>query len=109
MEQPRDIVLEELERTEVLYDGSKHFTALGVGLGRQPVVDPISLAARLDNAGSAQMPKCRDAFGCESCSAASTWQVHSSPCESSATMRSRVSSPSARQSCITGFTFRPAT
>src|ERR1700759_2641784 len=52
------------------------------------------------------MPRWRDAVDWLRSSAASRWQTHSSPCESSATMRSRVSSPSARNSRVSGRTSR---
>src|SRR5678815_70666 len=52
------------------------------------------------------MPRWREAVDWLRSSAVSRWQTHSSPCESSATMRSRVSSPSARNSRVSGRTSR---
>src|SRR5689334_9660350 len=52
------------------------------------------------------MPRWREAVDWLRSSAASRWHTHSSPCESSATMRSRVSSPSARNSRVSGRTSR---
>src|SRR5438067_1437471 len=48
------------------------------------------------------MPSWRDAFGWPRSSACSTWHTHSSPCASKATMRRRVSSPSARNRRVSG-------
>src|ERR1041384_1458717 len=52
------------------------------------------------------MPRWRDAVDWLRSSADSRWHTHSSPCESSATMRSRVSSPSARNNRVSGRTSR---